>query len=199
MPDDLALVLDVNVYIAACEAVVKGMRVGTAWKAVPLGASQELSSLGLVTGLAAPLTIDVVVAVDDRLEDTVLRKLTQSTDRTLCDEDRGLGWPVERAQQVFGDIVAAIDGCDRLISYDPPAGEGAVGVDYEDRRIWGLFELTMRDTPTHVPVLVTFDKKFGLAATRAAPRMKRLDGTTVPRWLAGPPRLPLRHLQRTAA
>jgi len=169
------VVADANVYVhAVLELDACGWPVD--WSFPP--ATLEQASLNAVAALAGcpPTLEDVAVSIysSTALDDLVLRKLVQSADPDLPEEEQGLGFADHHAERLYGDLVGRLDATGRSFLIDPPPGEWPLpGADYEDRCVWGPFRLAMADRADAVPILVTNDRAFAFQvnaeATRGAP------------------------------
>jgi len=181
MPTDLALVFDVNVWVDA--AVYVNEARGLPSVAGHGDHDPYLSAALCFTFFTKITTPKLALFSDDLIFQVAHLKLIQPLDAERP-EDRGLGWESLTATSRLDILTKHADDTERSFKVNPPANQGSLGMDYEDRRVFGLLEYAATCFPEMLPIMVTNDRKFANEINTAAAAMRR---TGMPKWGAMSP------------
>lgn len=165
--DLIAVVADVNVWLDTILYLDKNIQLP------PCGPGRaddaRLCSATVFNWILQWQGCDICLYSDEPLLGVVKRKLMQPDAPELRPEDRGFGWSERRADHWIDSLNDAIDDDGRGCRVEPPPGERYLDqIEFEDRRVYGLFRTVVGAVPYAESVLISKDREFRTKANAEA-------------------------------
>lgn len=163
MAPELAVVLDVNVYIYAADELKRvAGQFPDPW--VPPSQDWHLASLQTISALGgncAPVEFASMVSLytSDKELNLVERKLGQPVNAQRV-EDRGLGWTPAEIGQWLNLVIDELANIGQFSSFGPTPARRLSSVGYEDECVYGVLMRAKDEDALCTPILVTADRPF---------------------------------------